>query len=287
MVNSMTNSTRPATLTTAAILALSTALTTTTASAGEGGALGGLIPSGVTVTIGVSGVYEPKYEGSKSYEFNALPIIKFGSTDGGGVNGPFGGVSVDARGLDDIGVGILKNGPFEMGPAFGYRMDREESDGAKLRGLGDVDGGFLVGAYAKYNFGPAFLRGSYLTQVTGDETGGLFKFIVGAEYPVNTQVKINWFTGLEVGDSNFNQTYFGVTAAQAARSGLAVTTIGGGAKSFHLGVGTEIEVFPTWILSGSGEYVHFLGKVANSPIVEEEDQFIAKVGLAKRFTFGY
>lgn len=285
MANSMTKLTKTATFARAATLALSMAATVSSASAGEGGGFGGLIPSGTTVTIGVAGVYEPKYEGSKSYEVNALPIIKFGSTGGSDVKGPFG--SVDARGLDDIGVGILKNGPFEMGPAFGYRMDREESDGAKLRGLGDVDGGFLIGGYAKYNFGPAFLRGSYLTQVTGDETGGLFKFIVGAEYPINQQVKVNWFTGIEAGDSNFNQTYFGVTAAQSARSGLAVTTIGGGAKSFHLGVGTEIEVLPTWILSGSGEYVHFLGKVANSPIVEEEDQFIAKVGLAKRFTLGF
>jgi MipA family protein len=285
MANTMTKLTKTATFGRAATLALSVAATASSASAGEGGGLGGLIPSGTTVTIGVSGVYEPKYEGSKSGEFNVLPIIKFGSTGGSDAKGPFG--SVDARGLDDIGVGILNNGPFEMGPAFGYRMDREESDGAKLRGLGDVDGGFLVGGYAKYSFGPAYVRGSYLTQVTGDETGGLFKFIVGAEYPINQQVKVNWFTGLEVGDSNFNQTYFGVTAAQSARSGLAVTTIGGGAKSFHLGIGTEIEVLPTWILSGSGEYVHFLGKVANSPIVEEEDQFIAKVGLAKRFTLGF
>jgi MipA family protein len=282
MADHMTTTTNTAKFACAATLALSAALCS--ASAGEGGGLGGLIPSGITVTIGVSGVYEPKYEGSKSSEFNVLPIIKFGSAGGGDVKGPFG--SVDARGLDDIGIGILKNGPFEMGPAFGYRQDREESDGVKLRGLGDVDGGFLVGGYAKYSVDPFYLRASYLTQVTGDETGGLFKFIVGAEYPLNTQVKLNWFTGLEVGDSNFNQTYFGVTAAQSARSGLAVTTIGGGAKSFHLGVGTEIEVMPTWILSGSGEYVHFLGKVANSPIVEEEDQFIAKVGLAKRFTFG-
>jgi MipA family protein len=285
MANIMTKTMTAANFACAATLALSTASCVSTAFAGEGGGLGGLIPSGITVTIGVSGVYEPKYEGAKSSEFNARPIIKFGSTSGGDADGPIG--SVDARGFDDIGFGLIKKGPFEMGPALGYRQERQESDGAKLRGLGDVDGGFLVGGYAKYSFGSAYyLRASYLTQVTGDDTGGLFRFVGGAEYPITNQVKINWFTGLEAGDSNFNQTYFGVTAAQAARSGLAVTTIGGGAKSFHLGVGTEIEVLPTWILSGSGEYVHYLGKVANSPIVEEQDQFIAKVGLAKRFTFG-
>jgi MipA family protein len=248
------------------------------------------IPAGITVTIGASGVYQPKYQGSKDSEFTVAPIIKFGSASGGDATGLLGGL--DVRGFDDIGFGLLKAGNFQMGPAFGYREDRSESESPRLRGLGDVDDGLVIGAFAKYTFQPFFLRASYLHSITGDDTGGLLKLLVGADYKLNPQVMLHWFTGVEVGDSNYMQTYFGVTAAQAARSaavgaGLQAFKASGGAKSYNLGVSADYEVIPTWTLTASAEYVHYLGDAARSPIVEEADQLIGKIGISKTFNLRF
>lgn len=280
----------PKTILTLAVAALVAALVAGVAAApaaaapAAAGGLDGLIPAGVTVSIGAAATYEPKYEGSKSYELSAIPIIKFRSANGE-VPGLFG--KVDFRSIDDIGFGLLNVGGLSVGPAVGYRFDREEDDGAKLRGLGNVDGAFLAGGFARYDFKPVYVRASYLTEVIGDDnTGGLFRLQVGADYMASRQLLLKPFAAIEWADDDYMQTYFGVTAAQSARSGLKAYSASAGAKSFHIGAGAEYELFPTWTLHAGVEYVRLLGDAADSPIVEEENQVRARLGLAKTFSLG-
>jgi MipA family protein len=235
-----------------------------------------LIPKGISVTIGVQGIYEPTYEGSKKYEFSALPIIKFDSGTGLGKR-------FDVRSLDDISFAVAQSDAYQMGVLTGYRHERNESDSPRLRGLGDIDGGIVVGGFARYNVGPAYIRGSYHRQVIEQDTGGLFKFIVGTDYAVSRTVTLHAFTGIEAGDRDYMQTYFGIDGNQSARSGLAIYNPTGGIKSYHLGVGTDFEVFPTWTLTASAEYVHYFGLTTRSPLVEETDQVKARLGVSKTF----
>jgi MipA family protein len=237
----------------------------------------GLVPQGMRVTVGVIGTYEPKYEGGKTYEFLALPVFKL-NTDSGLAK------RFDVRNLDDISFAVVQKGDYQLGVLTGWRQDRNESDAPRLHGLGDVDGGLVAGGFARYNFGPAFVRASYHRQVWEQDTGGLLKTIVGFDYLLNSTITLHGFAGVEAGDHTYMKTYFGVSDAQAARSGLTAYKASGGAKSFHLGVGTDYEILPTWTLTASAEYVHYLGSAARSPILEEADQVKARLGLAKSFT---
>ena len=108
--------------------------------------------------------------------------------------------------------------------------------------------------------------------------------VLGADTVLNSAVTLHTFAGLEAGDHTYMKTYFGVSDAQAARSGLTAYQAAGGAKSFNLGVGTDYEVIPTWTLTASAEYVHYLGNAARSPIIEEADQLKARLGVSKTFT---
>jgi outer membrane scaffolding protein for murein synthesis (MipA/OmpV family) len=244
--------------------------------------LGGIIPPGTTVTLGAQAIVQPKYEGGKDYEVTGAPIIKFSGAN------PFSSfLKVDARNINDIGLGLLNVGGFSAGPALGYRFDREEDDGRLLRGLGDIDGGFLVGGFARYDFNPAYVRVSYLTQVSGEEdAGGILRIQGGADMVAAPQLVLRGFAAVEFGDDDYMQTYFGVTAAQAARSGLTRFTPEAGAKSFHLGLTAEYEFAPTWTLIAGAEYVGLLDDAADSPVVEEENYVIGRIGLSKRFTIG-
>lgn len=237
----------------------------------------GLIPKGITVTVGALGTYEPKYAGSKTYEFSALPVFKIDT-------GSSFGKRFDVRNSDDISFAVVQSDAFQMGVLTGYRTERRESDGPRLRGLGNIDGGIVVGGFARYNIGPAYLRGSYHRQVFEDDNGGLFKFVVGADYKMSSAITLRAFTGIEAGDQRYMQTYFGINALQSARSGLAQYKPTGGATSYRLGVGTDFEVIPTWTLTASAEYIHYLGNAARSPIIEEADQIKARLGVSKTFT---
>jgi outer membrane scaffolding protein for murein synthesis (MipA/OmpV family) len=268
---------------TLALGSLATVLSATVASAqsaGDAPALNAVAPKGVTVTVGALGVYEPKYQGSKSYEFNVLPIIKFDT--GSALMKRF-----DVRSLDDISFSVVQSDSFQLGILGGYCDERKQSDSPRLNGMGDIDGGLVVGGFARYNLGPGYLRASYHRQVTDDDNGAVLKLIAGGDYQAAPGVMLHVFTGVEVGDRDYMQTYFGVTAAQSARSGLTTFAPGGGIKSFHLGIGTDYEILPTWTLTASAEYVRFLGDASRSPIVEETDQVTARIGLSKSFQFDF
>jgi MipA family protein len=236
-----------------------------------------LIPKGVTVTIGAMGTYQPKYDGAKTYEFQVLPIIKFDT-------GSSMGKRFDVRGLDDVSFAIVQSDSFKMGVLTGYRDGRDQSDSPRLRGLGDIDGGIVAGGFARYDMGPAYLRGSYHRQIFEDDNGGVFRFVLGTDYKLTDRVMLRAVTGLEAADRNYMQTYFGVSAAQSARSGLLPTyTPSGGLTSYRLGVGTDFEVIPTWTLTASADYIRYLGNASRSPIVEEADQFKVRLGVSKSF----
>lgn len=266
-----------------ALLSGACALAMAAAAPASAGGADGILPAGTTIALGAQAVVQPKYEGGKDYEVIVVPTIKFGPG-----SSPFGSrIQVDFQSLQDVGIGVLNVRNFSAGPALGYRFDREEDDGRLLRGLGDVDGGLLVGGFVRYDFKPAYIRASYLTQVTGDENaGGVFRIQGGADYRLDPRLFVKTFAAVEFGDDDYMQTYFGVTAAQSARSGLRAFNAEAGAKSFHLGLTADYEVFPTWTLTAGVEYVRLLGDAADSPVVEEENQVIGRIGLSKSFTLG-
>lgn len=223
----------------------------------------------------------PKYEGSKDYEARGFPIIAPAENAGD----PDTGV-VQFRGVDDIRFRALNFNGFEAGPLAGYRFGRDQDDAFRLLGLGDVDGGLVVGAYAAYNFGAFKPFVSYHHQVTGDDSGGLVRFGAETRMPVAMGVALTVVAGASYATEDFADTYFSVTNAQAAASvaGLTAYDADAGVKDVYLSVGTDVPLTDLWSLKLGARYSHLLGDVADSPIVETEHQFQGVVGLTYRFS---
>lgn len=231
---------------------------------------GDFLRDGAAATWSFGGVVvvSPEYEGSKSYQVRGFPLI-FPSS---GLASKF----VDVRGADDVRFKLLNNDRFEAGPLVGYRFDRDEDDGDRLVGLGDVEGGFVVGGFARFALIPSLYVGlSYHRTVSGDVDGGQLRF--GLEYmtKLSPNVTFSAHTGATYADDEYMDAYFGVTAAQAARSaaGLNAFNAEAGIKDIHFGIGTTIALGPRWSLGLKGRYSRLLGDAADSPVIETEDQF--------------
>ena len=104
---------------------------------------------------------------------------------------------------------------FEVGALGGYRFGRDEDDADRLKGLGDVDGGLVVGGYAAYNFGGVKPFVSYHHQVTGDDAGGLRR-APRRGCPIGRVTVLPCRRDLR--NDDYMDAYFTVTAAQAAAS---------------------------------------------------------------------
>ena len=130
-----------------------------------------------------------------------------------------GGSTVDVRGADDVRYRLIQRNGFEAGPLAGWRFSRDEDDDARLAGLGDIDGGLVVGAYGGYRAGPWFFSASYHHQVTGDDdTGGLIRLAIDHTWRPAPHWQLVTSIGTAYASSDYMQTYFGVSAAQAATS---------------------------------------------------------------------
>ena len=253
---------------------LSLALVSSPATAGDSSA--GLSTSDINVKVGGFVFVAPKYEGAKDYEVRGFPIV---APSGYGI-GSDG--RVQFRGPDDLRFRLLEFYGFEAGPLAGWRFGRDQDDANRLRGLGDVDGGVVVGGYAAYRAHLLTPFVSYHRQVSGDDTGSIVRFGAESTAEIAPGLSVSATLGAAYADKDFMDAYFTVTSAQSAASGLDAYDADAGIKNVFLGLTSDVPISQDWGLKFSGRYSRLVGDAAASPIVESENQFYAGIGLTYR-----
>ncbi len=220
----------------------------------------------------------PTYEGSRKQRVIGVPLLFPSGTEGGG--------RVQFKGPEDVRFKLLSLYGFQVGPVAGWRFGREEDDGVRLRGLGDVDGGLVLGAYAAYSAGVLTAYASYGHQATGDETGGQLRFGLEAQALNTRSLTVTALVGATWADDDYMGAFFGVTPGQSVRSGLAAYRAEAGIKDVHVGFSATMPLADRWSLRLMGRYSHLVGDVADSPVVEREGQWSGGLGLTYRFSIG-
>ena len=250
------------------------------------------------LTLGGGVTVQPTYEGSSEYRVAPFPIIapSFGQSDGPR--------RFEFRALDDIRLHLVRFGGFSAGPIAGYRFGRDEDDANRLAGLGDVDGGLVVGgfvAYDLYDAGEdrAGLSLGVSTQVTGDPFDANLFPALGRDYGTTADLSAHYATavsdrlimdaraGLVWADGDYMDTHFGVSPVQSAASlaGLGVYDPDAGVKNLYLKVGARYALTDNWSVRAGVGYSHLVGDAADSPVVENESQFFGSLGAAYTLRF--
>lgn len=243
---------------------------------------------GRSVTLGGAAIVKPKYEGSDEHEVIPIPIIvpKFSELPDDDPS-TFKQVRqrVNFRGLDDIRIRVLGGPRFHAGAVTGYITKRDQDDGRLLRGLGDIDGGLVAGAYSGFTLGAFQFDAAILEKVTGDDAGPEFRFGVETTQQVTERTRIVARLGTTFASDDYMQTYFGVTPAQSrnSKAGLPAYTPDAGIKDVFFEVGGTMDLSERWLLKAGGRYGRLLGDAADSPVVETENQFSGVLGLGYRF----
>lgn len=235
------------------------------------------------LTVGGVLVVKPSYEGSDEYDVVGFPYLF--PVFGNGAPGFFS--RIDARGLDDVRFKLIERDGFVAGPLGGYNLGRDEDDGDLLEGLGDVDGGVVAGAFVGYQLGPVLLDASF-HNTFGDDGGYLIRLGAAIERPVRERMMLTARIGATYADDDYMQNYFGVSAAQAQSSvaGLGAFDAEAGFKDVFAEVGLKADLDANWSVRTSLRYSRLIGDAADSPIVENEDQFTGLVGLSYKFDLG-
>lgn len=168
---------------------------------------------------------------------------------------------------------------FRAGPMLRVDPGRGNVGKSGLPGLGKIPVSLEAGGFVGYTFGPARIRLRLRQDVTEGHNGtvgeldfrsGLYK---NGGLGLGIQVQSVW------GSRNYMNALYGLTARQAAATGLTMFDAGAGFKDVNVGFFGEYKFSERWSAVGAIQYVRLVGDAARSPIAERR-------GLADRVNFG-
>lgn len=235
-------------------------------------------PPAWALTVGALGGLRPDYQGSDDYTGFGAPLVDLRYRDL---------FFLSTR--DGIGLSVFRGGGFAAGPLLRYRFGRDQDDNDALRGLGDIGGTVEGGAFLRWQDGGWVVN---VNAAQGLNGGGHRGFSAYASVGYGGRLADRWSysvgPNITWADSQFLQTWFGVTPDQAVRSGYRPYSPGSGVKDVGLS-GTL-----TWRFADRAaavalvEVSRLLDGAADSPIVDQRGSATqAFLGLGLSYRFGW
>lgn len=233
---------------------------------------------GWRIAVGAGIAAAPDYEGSDDY--TPEPLL-------------FARVQKGARYLSLEGTTLRANlatgSRIEAGPLVKYRFSRGGVRNNRVDEFEHVDAALEVGGFVTLKLDPL----SFGLEASQDIADGHSGFQVLGKADYATDLSSEWSARAGVfttyASHNYMDTYFGVSGADARRSGLDRYDASAGLKDVGLELGLTYELTEQWSLSAIGRYARLLGDAADSPIVDDEgsaDQFIGGLSIGYSFTTG-
>ncbi len=247
------------------------------------------LPIDIDLTLGVGVAWGPEYNGGGDYEAILSPLFSLEYKDA-----IFANLTADrtydavfADRPHGIGFNLIKadqNG-FSVGVSLLPEFGRDDSDASRLSGIGDIDWTTLLGGYVQYNHGPYFALAQLHQDVLDEHDGYKGELAIGGTHLFTRQTRGTIKGFLSYGSDDYNQTYFGITAAQNAASALSlpVYTAESGFNEVGIAGNLTYAVTPGTFIRGFAEWKNLIGDAADSPVVEDESQFLIGTTVGYRF----
>jgi MipA family protein len=247
------------------------------------------------VSVGAAVVSGPEYEGAKRTVSGPAPVVNISyKTDG------YGTFGLGGKGLG-LSWTAIETDAYSLGVSLGANTGRKDnkdgtllSPGSKrLKGMGEIKSSADISIFGHYTVGvPIMLQ---FTKNTGDgkvdAKDGSFKGHGGTEislsteipFPLTSAITLSVSPSLNWADSKYMQTYFGVTAAQSAKSGFKQYKADGGIKSVALSLGANYQFDKNWAANVGVTFTQLQGNAGKSPLVERKGQTSVLAGV--NYTF--
>ena len=247
------------------------------------------------VSVGLGVISLPEYEGASKRISSAAPDLNasYKSEDWGtfGIGSKSNGISWT----------IVDKHAYSLGLSLGAVQGRvDNKDGTlfrpgskRLRGMGEIKSSAEYGVFGRVNAGIpltfAFKKDAGNGKLNAkdgsfDGSGGSV-IELGADIPweINSKLALSLSPSLVWADKKHNQTYFGVTAAQSAKSGFKTYTPNAGIKSMGLTLNGNYKIDNSWSANAAVSFTQLTGDAAKSSIVQKKAQSLLFVGASYTF----
>ncbi len=219
--------------------------------------------------LGPMGLYAPEYEGSNDYGFLVYPLVY--------VTG-HNTVFVDPR--TGAGAYLWNRNGVKFDVFTAYSRGREENSSSDLAGLGDIEDGATGSVVFEYGTMDYFFHTRYEQRYAGEETGPQIHFGIGRNLALGRKSLLQPFVKATYSSSNYMQTHFGITPNQ---SELRAYEAESGFNSIGFEINAFYGLYRHWTVQALIQYNRLLGDAADSPLVEDKNQY--RLGAALLYTF--
>jgi outer membrane scaffolding protein for murein synthesis (MipA/OmpV family) len=247
------------------------------------------------IAVGLAPIYAPVWQGSRDYSLAVFPDVRVNFRDTLFFSLP-----------DGLGWNVVNRDGWKIGPLFKFRFGRDEESGGSpllisggsdaLIGMGDIGFAGEPGLFAQVRFagGKARVRAE-LRHGIGGHAGLVADTLIGWSDSVGSPGDGSfWHYSASLratfAGGDYTNTYFGVTEAQGAATGLSAFRTGDGLVSSGVNAGVTRLVGRNGRLGAVtlfGGYDRLADVVADSSLIRERgkrDQF--SMGLSYGFRFG-
>lgn len=243
----------------------------------------------------------PRYEGANGHRLAALPVLQVEWSNGVFVSGMRAGIHLSSaptvefgpllsvlpgrdeagsgRGMDGVGITEAFNGASE--PVEKSLL----ASRARLDGLDHIGVRVQAGGFANFYLTPRWRLGASLLGGSGRERDGA-RLELGVQRlaaPFGERHRVSFSAGVTVVNRKDNQSYFGISDEEAARSRFAAYDAGGGLRDAHLGARWNWTLHPSWMLTSNLQAQRLLGSANRSPLAERSTNLTVSTAIAYRF----
>ncbi|MCC8392705.1 MipA/OmpV family protein [Paraburkholderia sp. MMS20-SJTR3] len=229
--------------------------------------------------LGAGVVNMPKYPGASGTKWEVVPAVSVN------YDRFFLGANPDAASVLALGAYLYRDSNWRVGAAITYDFiePRSESDDARLHGLGDVKRTAHAELFGVYTYQFVTARASVLTDIAGNDRGTVATFDLLGRYEPIPQLTLSAGPGLTWASSKYNETYFGVTSEQSARSGLPTYSAGSGLNQVRFSINGVYRIAARWNVGASASFAWLRGDATDSPITQKTSQIT--YGLFANYLF--
>ncbi|MES2757559.1 MAG: MipA/OmpV family protein [Pseudomonadota bacterium] len=252
--------------------------------------------------IGLGAVSAPRYEGAHERRVAALPVLQLELSNGIFISGM------------SAGMHLSGSPSLEYGPLLALQPRRNQSGNASgiggvssvsppgiiaqppmvvsrsappagLDGMDTIGARLQAGGFLNFYLTPHLRLTNSLLYGSGNAKKGATWNIgvqrIAAEPALRHAVFVT--AGLTLANREHNQAFFGVSAAEAQRSGYRLYQASGGLKDVYLGARWNWALAPSWIVTSSLQASRLLGSAEESPLVQRPANLTVSTALAYRF----
>ncbi|HEX6114455.1 MAG TPA: MipA/OmpV family protein [Geminicoccaceae bacterium] len=207
--------------------------------------------------LGAGVGYAPDYEGSEDYE--PVPLL-------------FARAQRDEFYLtleaNTLRANLLPSPVFQAGPLIRYRPERDDVDNDAIDALETVDAAVEVGGFVGFEAGGWHGRAE-VTQEVADAYDGLLVGVRGGyRADISPNLSLNTTAFTTYASDDYMETYFGIDAADAVRSGLDTFDAEAGFKDVGVSLTARYGGREGFGVTAIAAYKRLLEDAEDSPVVD-------------------